>query len=172
MTQFQTGLAGPLEWKQSAGAQRRYELRAGGEKAAELEFVKTFGTLARGRAAAGAWTLERTGFLSPIVTARREGEDEECAIYHPNFSASQGQLRLASGEVFEFRLAGVWSRSAILVDNQKREVFRVHLKGEFSAGATVEVRLPETPELELLLLMAWYVLVLQMQDEALRAGRE
>lgn len=172
MTPFQAGLAGPLVWKQSAAAQRHYELRAGGEKVAELEFVKMFGTLARGRAAAGAWTFKRTGFLSPIVTARREGEEADCALYHPNFSASQGQLRLASGEEFEFRMAGVWSRSAILVDNDRREVFRIHLKGEFSAGASVEVRLPETPGLELLLLVAWYVLVLQMQDEALRAGRE
>lgn len=172
MTLFRTGLAGPLEWKQSAVAQRHYELRAGGEKAAELEFLKMFGTLARGRAAAGTWTLKRTGFLSPIVTARREGEEADCAMYHPNFSASQGQVRLASGETFEFRLAGVWSRSAILMDNERREVFRVHLKGDFSAGAAVEVRLAETPELELLLLLTWYVLVLQMQDEALRAGRQ
>lgn len=168
MTPFQAGLAGPLEWRQSAAAQRQYELRAGGEKVAELEFLKTFGTLARGRAAAGAWTLKRAGFLSPVVTARREGEDQDCATYHPNFGASRGQLRLAPGEAFELRLAGVWSRNAILMDNQRREVFRMHLKGEFSAGATVEVRLPGTPGLELLLLMAWYVLVLEMQDEALR----
>lgn len=172
MTPFRAGLAGPLVWKQSAAVQRHYELRAGEERIAELEFLKTFGTLARGRAATGVWTFKRTGFLSPVVTARREGEDKDCAMYHPNFSASQGQLRLASGEAFEFRLAGVWSRSAILVDNARREVFRIHLKGEFSAGAAVEVRLPETPELELLLLLAWYVLVLQMQDEALRAGRQ
>lgn len=172
MTPFHAGLAGSLVWKQGAASQRHYELRAGEELVADLDFLKTFGTLARGRAASGTWTFKRTGFMSPIVTARREGESEDCAMYHPNFSASQGQLRLATGELFEFRMAGVWSRSAILVDNERREVFRIHLKGEFTAGAAVEVRLPETPAMELLLLLTWYVLVLQMQDEALRAGRQ
>jgi hypothetical protein len=162
--------SGPLVWKQSAATQRHYELRAGETTVAELDFLKAFGTLARGRAASGVWTFKRTGFLSPIVTARREGESEDCAFYHPNFSASQGQLRLASGEAFEFRLAGIWARSAILIDNDRREVFRVHLKGESGAGATVEVRLPETPGIELLLLLCWYVLVLQMQDESLRSA--
>lgn len=172
MTPYHAGLAGPLVWKQDAARQRRYALRAGEELIAELDFLKTFGTLARGLSATGAWTLKRTGFLSPVVTARREGEDEDCALYHPNFSASQGQLRLSSGEAFEFRMAGVWSRSAILVDNDRREVIRIHLKSEFSAGASVEVRLPETPGMDLLLLLTWYVLVLQSQDEALRAGRQ
>lgn len=162
--------SGPLVWKQSAATQRHYELRAGETTVAELDFLKTFGTLARGSAASGVWTFKRTGFLSPIVTARREGETGDCAFYHPNFSSSQGQLRLATGEAFEFRLAGVWTRSAILIDNDRREVFRVHLKGESSAGAAVEVRLPETPGVELLLLLCWYVLVLQMQDESLRSA--
>ncbi len=162
--------SGPLVWKQSAATQRHYELRAGDAVVAELEFLKTFGTLARGRAASGAWTFKRTGFLSPIVTARREGENEDCALYHPNFSLSQGQLRLSTGEGFEFRMAGIWTRSAILIDNDRREVFRIHLKGESGAGATVVVRLPQTPALELLLLLCWYVLVLQMQDESLRSA--
>jgi hypothetical protein len=164
--------AGPLVWKQDAARQRRFELHAAEERIAVLEFLKTFGTLARGEAASGAWTFKRTGFMSPIVTARREGEAEDCAMYHPNFSASQGHVRLSAGEIFEFRLAGLWSRSAILVDNQRREVFRIHLKGEFSAGATVEVSQPEAREIELLLMMTWYVLVLQMQDEALRTERQ
>lgn len=172
MTPLHAGLAGPLVWKQDAARQRHYELRAGQDRTAELGFLKTFGTLARGASVDGAWTFKRTGFLSPIVTARREGENEDCAQYHPNFGASQGQLRLSTGETFEFRMAGVWTRSAILVDNGRREVFRIHLKGEFSAGAAVELRQPDTPALDLLLLLTWYVLVLQMQDEALRAGRQ
>jgi hypothetical protein len=172
MTPIPAGFSGPLEWKQSAARQRHYELRAAQAVVAELDFLKTFGTLARGRAASGAWTLKRAGFLAPVVTARREGESEDCALYHPNFSASQGQLRLGSGETFELRLAGVWSRVATLVDNNRREVFRIHLKGESGAGAAVEVRQPETPGLDLLLLLAWYVIVLGMQDEALRAGRQ
>lgn len=170
MTPFASAASGSLVWKQSAATQRHYELRAGDNLVAELDFLKAFGTLARGRAASGTWTFKRTGFLSPIVTARREGESADCALYHPNFSASQGQLRLASGVAFEFRLAGVWTRSAILTDNDRREVFRVHLKGESGAGATVEVRLAETPGIELLLVLCWYVLVLQMQDESLRSA--
>lgn len=169
MTPLAAGGVGTLVWKQDAARQRRYELHAGQDRIAALEFVKTFGTLARGEAASGAWTLKRTGFLSPVVTARREGEEKDCAIYHPNFAASQGQCRLSTGEMFELRLSGLWSRSAILVDNERREVFRIHLKGEFSAGASVEVRAPQTPSLDLLLLLTWYVLVLQMQDEALRS---
>lgn len=163
------GLPAQLAWKQSPAQPRRYELRAGEDLIAELDFLKAFGTLARGRAGERSWTFQRAGFLSPIVTARVEGAAEDCAVYHPNFSASQGQLRLASGASYEFRLAGVWSRQALLVDNERREVFRIHLKGDPALGSTVEVRLPAAPEIELLLLLAWYVLVLQMQDEQLRA---
>ncbi len=172
MIPVQPALPSPLVWRQGPASPRLWELRAGEDAVAELEFLKAFGTLARGRAAKGAWTLKRTGFLSPIITARREGEEQDCAWYHPNFSASQGQLRLESGAAFEFRQAGVWSRSATLVDDERREVFRIHLKGETGAGATVDLRQPETAGIELLLIMAWYVLVLQMQDESLRASQQ
>ncbi len=72
--------SGPLVWKQGAATQRHYELRAGEALVAELDFLKAFGTLARGRAASGAWTFKRTGFLSPVVTARSEGGSEDCAL--------------------------------------------------------------------------------------------
>ncbi len=169
MMPIPSGRLRPLAWRQGPAQPRHYELRAGDDVIAELDFLKTFGTLARGRAGGLAWTFKRAGFLSPIVTARAEGGEEDCGVYHPNFNASQGQLRLASGAAFEFRLAGVWSRQAILLDNERREVFRIHLKGDASLGAAVEVRRPETPEIELLLLLAWYVLVLQIEDEQLRA---
>lgn len=169
MTPIRADLPAQLAWKQSPAQPRHYELRAGEDLIAELDFLKAFGTLARGRAGERSWTFKRAGFLSPIVTARVEGAGDDCAIYHPNFSSSQGQLRLADGRNFELRLGGVWSRQALLVDNERREVFRIHLKGDPSLGSTVEVRLPGTPEIELLLLLAWYVLVLQMQDEQLRA---
>jgi hypothetical protein len=159
-----------LAWKQDPARQRRFDLHAGEDILASLEFLKTFGTLARGSTAARSWTFKRAGFLSPIVTVREEGREEDCAIYHPNFALSQGQIRLASGEQFELRLGGIWTRSASLVDNQRREVFRIQFKGDSALGATVGVRLPETPDLDLLLLLAWYVLVLQMQDESLRAA--
>jgi len=161
--------SGSLAWKQSPAQPRHYELRAGEDTVAELEFLKTFGTLAHGRTAEQSWTFKRTGFLSPVATARVEGSGQEAAVFHPDFSGTHGQIRLSGGDIFEFRLAGVWSRQALLVDNSRREVFRIHLKGDAALGAAVEVRLPETPEITLLLLMTWYVLVLQMQEEALRA---
>jgi hypothetical protein len=130
-----------LAWKQDPARQRRFDLHAGEDILASLEF-----------------------------TVREEGREEDCAIYYPNFALSQGQIRLASGEQFELRLGGIWTRSASLVDNQRREVFRIQFKGDSALGATVGVRLPETPDLDLLLLLAWYVLVLQMQDESLRAA--
>lgn len=169
MTPLRADLPGQLVWKQGPAQPRHYELRAGDEVIAELDFLKAFGTLARGRAGGQAWTFKRSGFLAPVVTARVEGAADDCAEYHPNFSSSQGQLRLASGASYGFRLAGVWSHQAVLVDSDRREVFRMHLKGDASLGAAVEVRLPETPEIALLLLLTWYVLVLQMQDEQLRA---
>lgn len=169
MTPIRPDLLRALAWKQDPAQQRHYELRAGDDAIAALDFLKMFGTLARGRTAERSWTFKRAGFLSPLVTARVEGAEEDCAVYHPNFSSSQGQLRLADGRNFELRLGGVWSRQAVLVDNDRREVFRIHLRGDPSLGAAVEVRLPETPEIALLLLLAWYVLVLQMQDESLRA---
>ncbi|MGB9611108.1 MAG: hypothetical protein ACPL7M_09055 [Bryobacteraceae bacterium] len=169
MTTIPPERSGSLAWKQSPAQPRHYELRAGEDTVAELEFLKTFGTLARGRTPQQSWTFKRTGFLSPIATARVEGAGQDAAVFHPDFSGTHGQIRLASGEIFEFRLAGVWSRQALLVDDSRREVFRMHLKGDASLGAAVDVRLPETPEIALLLLMTWYVLMLQMQEEALRA---
>jgi len=170
MTPMQPDQLRSLAWKQAPAHQRRFDLFAGEDLIASLEFLKTFGTLARGSTAARSWTFKRAGFLSPIVTVREEGREDDCAIYHPNFALSQGQIRLASGAQFELRLGGIWTRSASLLDNERREVFSVHLKGDYALGATVDVRLPQTPEIDLLLLLAWYVLVLQMQDESLRAA--
>lgn len=153
-----------LAWRQDSAFHRHFQLKAGDSVLAELDFLKTFGTLARGRTAGQCWTFKRTGFLSPLVTARIEGSDADLAVYHPNFFASRGELRLSQGETLELKSINFWAREWLLTGGDHAGILRLHNKGLLRQGAEVEVLAPGREDVALLLLMSWYILVLQMQD--------
>lgn len=90
-------LAGKLEWVQPKTMQRKYELRAADGLVATLEYKSAFGSLAVAASSDGIWTFKRVGFFNPRVTVRRQGEEQDLAVYRPRWTGNQGTIRLADG---------------------------------------------------------------------------
>jgi hypothetical protein len=160
-------LAG-LEWRQPGAFSRTYELKSVDSLLARLEFKKTFGTLAVAESAAGRWTFKRCGFLTPVVTARVEGSDADIASYTPNFTSTRGTLRLASGETLDLKTTNFWGSEWALFDANRQQLVRFHNKGMIHHGADVDVSpaAGSRSDLDLLLTISWYILVMHMQDAA------
>jgi len=157
-----------LVWDQPSGFSRRYELRLGETKLAQLEFAKLLGTLAQANTAEGAYTFKRTGFLKSVVTARVATSDHEVAAYEPNLMASRGRLVLSTGEVFELKSVNFWSSEWALLAASGEELIRFHNKGMLKSGANVDIgpSLSNRTDAGLLLSFCWYILLLHMMDTA------
>ncbi len=168
----------PLEFVQPRAAERRFELRAGGELAGSLEFRSAFGSLALARAAGSSWTFKRVGFFSPRATARREGSTDDAAVYTPRWSGQEGEVVLATGERLRFGTANFWGTRFALGDAEGRTIATLgpepdarRLSDLFRTQALVSVdpSAAVRSDLALLLLFAWYLVVLHHEDAATTA---
>jgi hypothetical protein len=172
MIAFDARQLSSLEWKQPGAFSRSYELRAGDSLLATLHFVKMLGSLAEATIQGSQWTFKRSGFLSPKVTARVAGSEADIALYEPNWSSTKGLFRLAGGEVLDFRAANFWGSEWSLSSSRGDMLLRYHTKGMLHAGAELEVSpaARERPDLALMLLLTWYVLVLHREDGSTAVG--
>ena len=85
-----------LEWSQPKATRASYELRAGEDLVATLEFRNSFGSLATGASADGRWTFKRQGFFRPVVTVRQEGNDVEIGQFHHQTWRAGGTIDLSA----------------------------------------------------------------------------
>lgn len=161
-----------IEWRQPGAFCRTYELRGGDSLLATLHFVKMLGSLAEGEVHDTKWTFKRSGFLSPKATARIAGSEADLIHYEPNWSGQKGIFRLPGGEVLDFRSANFWCSEWTLTDAHGQQVLRYHTKGVLHSGADLDVNpaARERPDLPLLILFTWYVLVLHREDSAAVSG--
>ncbi|WP_321470948.1 hypothetical protein [uncultured Paludibaculum sp.] len=160
-------LAG-LEWKQHSAFARAYELRSGDTVFAAIDFKKVFGTLAEATTADQRWTFKRTGFLTPMVTARVAGSEQDVAHYKPGLMGTKGALYLAGGEVLEFKSTNFWGSQWSLLGSEGVALIRFSNQGVLKHGAHIEVEpgAADRPDLALLLCLCWYILALHQQDSA------
>ncbi|MGC4053394.1 MAG: hypothetical protein QM757_29175 [Paludibaculum sp.] len=159
---------GGLEWKQPSAFARAYELKSGDSVLATVNFRKVFGTLAEAATADQNWTFKRTGFLTPLVTARVAGSEEDVAHYKPGLMGTKGEIHLAGGEVLHMKSTNFWGSQWALMSAQGDPLIRFHSQGMLKHGAHVEVEpvARERADLPLLLTLCWYVLALHQQDSA------
>ncbi len=158
-----------LEWRQPAAFSRHYELVSGEMVLGGLRFLKAMGTLAEGWVGEDRWTFKRTGILRVEITGRIAGTETTLVTYHPNWTGTSGQIRLA-GETLELK-SNFWS-SEWVVEGAGGEVLRFHNRGLLHHGATVEMGpgARENVHLALLLAFVWYLLQLFMSDSAATAA--
>lgn len=157
-----------LEWHQESAFGRTYHLKAGESVLAEVAFKKALGTLAEARTASSAWSFKRRGVFSSVVGARPMGEDREIAAYHPNWSSSKGLLKLENGEELHLKSANFWASEWVLSEAGGQELLRYHSQGFLKHGARLEVseKAKQHPQLELLIVLTWYILVLHQMDSS------
>ena len=165
-----------LYWIQPKGIDNRwFELRAGGHVVATLGFGSLCDSLARAESADGSWTFRRVGILNPRVTVRKAGEEATLAIYTPRWTGREGTLEFPGRRVFNWMQSSFWATKHEITDAAGNPLVsfesgtaKPRLSDIFKTQARVEIdqRGRALPELPLLVLLGWYLIVLQKQDAA------
>lgn len=168
-----------LEWIQPKALQRYFELRAGEQVLASLEFATSFGSLATASSADGIWTFKRVGFFNPRITIRRAGEDDDLAVYRTGWTGAHGRLELNDGRTFAWHTANFWATQFYFSDSQgdplvtflsgidekkASDWFKIQARVRIDSGGE---RLAELP---LLVLLGLYLIILHMEDAAAAAA--
>jgi hypothetical protein len=155
-----------LSWKQPNAFRRAFELCWHDDVLATMEWEKPSGSLAVVRSAEGRWTLKRSGFLSPKVTARVAGTDKEAASFRPNWRG-EGVLELDESRRFYWvQNDPYWGSRWAFRDELHRPILTVTLNDglhnilKYEAFVDIDDAVARMPGLSLMAAMGWYVMVL------------
>lgn len=164
-----------LFWVQPKAMRRNYELRASNTLVGSLEFETPFGSRATARATDKMWSFKRMGFFKPRITVRAADRADDIAVYRPKWSGSEGELNLNDGRSYSWSIANFWATRFEIRDAQGQTLI------SYSAG-TAETALTDlfknqsqvaitdagrrTADIDLLVLIGWYLIVLQHEDSA------
>jgi hypothetical protein len=157
-----------INWLQPKVLKREYELRIGEQVAGTLRWQKGWGSLALAEWNSNQWTFKRVGFWQPRVTVRIPGFEEDTAIFRPNWNGN-GTLELVAGRRLNWVATRFWRSEWSFLLEDGTELVRFRPKFGL---ATVKARLKvkpaahAVPELPLLLLLGWYLLLLRFEDDA------
>jgi hypothetical protein len=162
--------AAELYWMQPT-MKRSFELRAEDDLFATLRFETAFGSLATARSTAEVWTFKRVGFFKPQVTARVQGAEDNLMVYRPQWAGAEGVLEFADGETYVWKLANFWATQYQIVDAEGNPLIGYTSKiDNLSDLIKDQARVDIAPQaqgqdkLALLLLMGWYLIILQQGD--------
>ena len=162
-----------LFWAQPSAMKRNFILRSGERIFGSLAFRSAFGSLADAISGNDSWTFKRVGFFSTRVTIRRAGSDIDIAIYQPRWTGSEGRLLISGGHSYLWRVANFWATRYTFSDSQGNELVTYrsgsdeqNLSNLLKQQARVEIALQawQLPELDLLVILGWYLVVLQQED--------
>ena len=158
-----------LEWAQRGSRPHSFELVSTAGVHGALRWEPGRGLLAVGRAATGAWTLKRVGFLQPRITVRAVASGTTVAVFTPRLAG--GVLELADGRCFDWHRKGLWSPQWTFSKPDGSPLLRYRAStGVAAIGAVVEIEderlVSSTP---FLVLTGWYLIVLTHEDEEMAA---
>jgi hypothetical protein len=157
---------GELLWVQPARLKQEFELRAGDEVVGSLRWERA--SLASGETANQSWTFKREGFWHPRITVRVPGSDDNIASFAPGW-AGGGTLDQGSGGQLRLGAANFWHSQWDWIDGQNQPL--VHFKShqgllKVEGEVKIEAAAIERPDLPLLVVLGWYLLVLFGKDAA------
>jgi hypothetical protein len=164
-----------MRWTRPNALQRYYELRSNGALYASLKWKKMFGSLAEGESREVKFTLKRAGFLRPFIIVRKEGSGGDYAtlrfssgslIMNTMFGPS-GILKFESGEKYLFSKLSFWKSSWAFTDLDGNAIVTFDKKkaGRPSGTATINSEIRSRITMDLLLILGWYVIVLDHEEE-------
>ena len=156
-----------LRWSQPSALRMHYELRAGADLVATLRWRGMFGTLATAESGDGSFTFKRVGFFQNRATIRAAGAETDLAVFRNSTWTGGGELTFATGRKF-LATTALWSQRLEFTTESEAPLVRFRYGGVFRRTADVEVEeaARELPELPLLVLFGWYLLVMLEQDSA------
>ena len=162
-----------LFWVQPAALKRSFILRSGERIFGSLVFRSAFGSLADAISCKDSWTFKRVGFFSPRVTIRRAGSGIDIANYQPKWTGTEGSLLFSGGRSYLWRVANFWATRYTFSDSQGNELVTYRsgsdeqkLSNLIKQQAQVEIALQawQLPEVDLLVILGWYLVILQQED--------
>jgi hypothetical protein len=165
----------PIQWVQPKVMHPQYELRAREQVCATMVIPKWYQPLAQAESVDGQWTFERVGSLNPRVLIRRAGEGTKLGMYVYT-QRGEGRLELASGAQYRWKSTNLWATQFNWLqpndqplihyrlgvqDNQLSDWFKIQSRVQISPEAA------QLPELYLLVLLGWYLMLLGLLETAL-----
>lgn len=174
MENLRMAIGNELEWIQPKINQRSYVLCSDETVFASLAFKKSFGSLASAEAVDGNWTFKRVGFFKARVTVRHPGEETDLAVYTPNWSGTEGNIQFTGGRSYAWKTANFWATQYQILDSLGIPILKFQsgkdhskLPDLFKMQARVEISpaYENLPELSLLVLLGWYLMILKHDDD-------
>ena len=168
-----------LYWVQPKASQRYFLLLSDEREFASLEFQSAFGSLAVAITTERQWSFKRVGFFNPRVTVRRLNEEIDLAVYHPRWTGSEGTLSMAGGRSFTWKATNFWATCYTFLDSAGEQLLwfkegapESRFSNLFKIQAKVDIEAAgwQLPDLELLLALGWYLLILRHEDAAAGAA--
>ena len=170
LTPFSSVDRSALRWQRTNETPMEFTLSSGDAPVAVVRWHQAGGSLASADLSDGQWTLKRGGFLNPHITVRRAGGGDTLARLTAHLS--HHQIELSGGATYRFHRAGVLVPAWKLTALDGTEVLHIEPVREgrkLEGGAVVAAgEGASLPELLLLVVLAWYFIVLAwFEDEAL-----
>lgn len=150
---------------------RVFELRDADRSYATLERRKVFGSLAAAETSTGRFTFKRIGFLRTRVTIRREGAEDNFAVFEPRWTG-EGRLSFADGRELQWEREGLWRATWRFDDARGVTLFWIRTIG-FTGSRGVTTLAPgfsRAADAALLIVFGWYLIQLMTQDTAASAA--
>jgi hypothetical protein len=167
-----------LFWKQTGVFLRKYELHSDDSIFAQLDFPSSFSVDANAVCGMDHWTFKRKGTLSKDVIVSRVGMEGSIASYKPRWTGSEGTIQITNGEEYIWRVANFWATrhsvsnkdGHVLVSYQSSSEDK-KLSNIFKLEAQVRIfgSAWELRDLPLLVVLGWYLTILQHEDSAAAA---
>jgi len=160
-----------LKWVQPSSG-RYYELAGSGGVYATLRWEGIFGSLATGRTRGDSYTFKRGGFLLPYVTVRKAPYDQDIGRMRMGFGGG-GDLEMADGRRFAFTKTGFWSPEWSFHSENGNKICTYKMASTFlkrQADVLLELDPKRAPNIEMLLILGWYVIILQADEAAAAAS--
>jgi hypothetical protein len=163
----------PLKWIQPTGLQGDFELRDGEDVLGTLAVQSLTGTLAEGECGSGRWSFKRVGFFSPHITVRAAAGHENLAVFAPKVGGG-GTLTFREGPVFAWTSGDIWRSSwdfraedgLILVSLRPSEGGGLPDLLKTQAAAEVSIAARDLPQMPVLVLLGWYLVIMGQRDAA------
>jgi hypothetical protein len=159
-----------LVWVQPARSKQAFELRAANDLVATLQFARA--SLATAETAEQKWTFKREGFWHPQITVRMPGSDINVAVFKPAWTGG-GALDLAQGKQLRFGAANFWHTQWSWTDPVGQPLVNFKSRaGLLKTEGQVDIQpgAAAVPELPLLAVLGWYLLILFGRDAAAAGG--
>ncbi len=172
MRAIQEAAPSNLSWQQPQAMKAEYELRAGDELLATLRKTAMFGTAMDAEIGASRFTLKTEGFVRSRIKIREADAAGEPAVFGRAGFLGAGQLALPDGRSYRWKMTSFWGGRWAFLDDSDRPLVSFASRNRFlRAGCDVEIApgALARPELPVLVLLGWYLLLRIREDSAAAA---